>query len=293
VYPVYSRFARLFPKRRGIASLLFCILIVLVLFVPLYFVGRLVFQQARSFYSSIEEQIAGSSIISWIESQELEWRSWIRSAVDGIGSIASRVVNATSAGIFRALAGIFVFLFSQFFLLRDSKRIRDSILELSPLKNTYNEKLIDKFKLIARATILGTIVIGLIQGTIGSVTFLLIGIDTWLLWGVIMLVLAIIPFVGIYFVMLPAALYYFITGDVLRGVILLVVGTAVNWLVDYFVRPWFVGRESRVHVLLIFFSTVGGIFVFGVMGFIIGPVILAIFLTLIEIYRIELLEPAE
>ena len=102
-----------------------------------------------------------------------------------------------------------------------------------------------------------------------------------------MLVLAIIPFVGIYFIMLPAAVYHFIIGDVIKGIILLIVGTAVNWLVDYFIRPWFVGRESRVHDLLIFFSTVGGIFVFGIMGFIVGPVILAVFLTLLEIYRLE------
>ncbi len=304
VYPLFARFASLFPNRRGIASLLFCMLIIIVLFVPLYFIGKLVFDQARSFYETIQtelerfvgegetegiwEQITGSRIISWLEAQNLDWKSWLESAVDGLSNIATEVVNRTSTGVFRTLAGIFVFLFSQFYLLRDSETIRKSIRALSPLKPDYEEKLIEKFKLIARATILGTIVIGTIQGTIGAVTFLLIGVNTWMLWGIIMLVLAIIPFVGIYFIMLPAAVYHFIIGDVIKGIILLVVGTAVNWLVDYFIRPWFVGRESRVHDLLIFFATVGGIFVFGIMGFIVGPVILAIFLTLLEIYRLEL-----
>ena len=303
VYPLFARFARLFPKRRGIASLIFCFLIIIVLFVPLYFIGRLVFDQAQSFYTTIEsevgrfvgegktegiwEKITGSRIIKWLEAQNLNWKSWLESAVNGISSVATEVVNRTSSGVFRTLAGIFVFLFSQFYLLRDSDTIRQSIRSLSPLDPEYEEKLIGKFKLIARATILGTVVIGTIQGTIGAVTFLLIGVDTWLLWGIIMLVLAIIPFVGIYFIMLPAAVYHFIIGDVIKGIILLIVGTAVNWLVDYFIRPWFVGRESRVHDLLIFFSTVGGIFVFGIMGFIVGPVILAVFLTLLEIYRLE------
>lgn len=303
VYPLFTRFARLFPKRRGIASLIFCFLIIIVLFVPLYFIGRLVFDQAQSFYTTIEsevgrfvgegktegiwEKITGSRIIKWLEAQNLNWKSWLESAVNGISSVATEVVNRTSSGVFRTLAGIFVFLFSQFYLLRDSDTIRQSIRSLSPLDPEYEEKLIGKFKLIARATILGTVVIGTIQGTIGAVTFLLIGVDTWLLWGIIMLVLAIIPFVGIYFIMLPAAVYHFIIGDVIKGIILLIVGTAVNWLVDYFIRPWFVGRESRVHDLLIFFSTVGGIFVFGIMGFIVGPVILAVFLTLLEIYRLE------
>jgi predicted PurR-regulated permease PerM len=303
VYPLFTRFARLFPKRRGIASLIFCFLIILALFVPLYFIGRLVFDQAQSFYTTIQsevgrfvgegktegiwEKITGSRIVRWLEAQKLNWKSWLESAVNGISSVATEVVNRTSSGVFRTLAGIFVFLFSQFYLLRDNDRIRKSIRSLSPLDPEYEEKLIDKFKLIARATILGTIVIGTIQGTIGAATFLLIGVDAWLLWGIIMLVLAIIPFVGIYFVMLPAAVYYFIIGDVIKGIILLIVGTAVNWLVDYFIRPWFVGRESRVHDLLIFFSTVGGIFVFGIMGFIVGPVILAVFLTLLEIYRLE------
>ncbi len=192
IYPLFRRFAKLFPKRRGIASLLFCLLIVIVLFVPLYFLGRLVFDQARSFTGRVEteleefigdgegiwDRITQSGIVQWLESQGLQWKSWIETALDGLGSFISTAVDRTSSRIFRTLLGTFVFLFSQFYLLRDSDRIKKGIRALSPLKKNYEEKIIDKFKLIARATNLGTVVIGLIQGTIGSVTFLL--------WGIIM-----------------------------------------------------------------------------------------------------------
>lgn len=303
LYPLFTRISSFLGNRRALVSLLLCLLLLGILFVPTYFLSRSVTEQARELYTALEgaleEAVADegaaefwrrfteSNLISWLEQQGFEWRSWLRSLTDVAGSTASNIINRASSSIFGIIGGIFVFLFSLFYFLRDGERIKQRIRDLSPLKPDHEDRFVERFKVIARAVILGTVVIGLIQGTMGSVTFLILGIRGWLLWGSFMIVLAIIPFVGIYLIMVPAAVIQFITGDIVAGVVLLVVGTAINWLVDYLIRPWFVGRESRIHDLLIFFSTIGGIYVYGVMGFIVGPVLLTVFLTLLDIYGME------
>ena len=303
VYPLFSRVSSFLGNKRALVSLLFCLLLLGILFVPAYFLGREVSEQARNLYTSLEgaleEAVADegaaefwtrfteSNLISWLEQQGFEWRSWIRSLTDLAGSTASTIINRASSGLFGILGGIFVFLFSLFYFFKDGEKMKRRIKDLSPLKPYHEERFVKRFKVIARAVILGTVVIGLIQGTIGSVTFLVLGIRGWILWGSLMIILAIIPFVGIYLIMVPAAIIQFITGNIIAGIVLLVVGTAINWLVDYLIRPWFVGRESRIHDLLIFFSTIGGIYVYGVMGFIVGPVVLTVFLTLLDIYGVE------
>mgnify|MGYP006287719057 CR=1 FL=1 len=301
VYPLYRYWGRLFPKRRGIASVTFCFLLLLVLFVPLFFLGRALIGQAQDLYSRLESSLStsidteggdsvlqnfeNSMLVTWLEQHGFAWRSWLDSLASTFGDLVSRIVNKTSSGIFQILSGLFIFFFSMFYFLRDTEKMKQGIKRLSPLPQKQEKIISRRFKLIARAVILGTIVIGLIQGSIGSATFFILGIKGWAFWGACMTVLAIIPFVGIYIIMLPAALIQFVGGNILFGIILIVVGTAVNWLVDYFIRPWFVGKQSKVHDLLIFFSTIGGIVAYGPIGFIVGPVILTLFISLLEIYR--------
>ncbi|MFW5769261.1 MAG: AI-2E family transporter [Spirochaetota bacterium] len=304
LYPLFTRISSFLGNRRALVSLLFCFLLLGVLFVPSYFLGREASRQAREVYTdlkgALEEAVADgeagefwrrfteSNLITWLEQQGFEWKSWIRSLTDFAGNTASTIINRASSSIFGILGGIFVFLFSLFYFFRDGEKLKRRIRDLSPLRPDHEGRFARRFQVIARAVILGTVVIGLIQGTLGSVTFLVLGIRGWVLWGSFMIILAIIPFVGIYLIMVPAAIIHFITGDIVTGIVLLVIGTAINWLVDYLVRPWFVGRESRIHDLLIFFSTIGGIYVYGVMGFIVGPVILTVLLTLLDIYGVEI-----
>ncbi len=299
-YPLYRYLEKLFPKRKGIASVTFCFLLLLVIFVPLVFLGRELIEQGADLYNRLESSLSPSRseesdgawknfktsmVITWLEQHGFDWKSWLESLASTFGDVVSRIVNKTSSGIFQILSGLFIFIFSMFYFLRDTEKLKAGMKRLSPLPAKQEKIITRRFKLIARAVILGTIVIGLIQGSLGSAAFFILGIPGWAFWGACMTVLAIIPFVGIYIIMLPAALFQFLSGNVLFGVILIVVGTAVNWLVDYLIRPWFVGKQSRVHDLLIFFSTIGGIVAYGPIGFIVGPVILTLFISLLEIYR--------
>jgi len=144
-----------------------------------------------------------------------------------------------------------------------------------------------RFVSVSRATVKGTLVIGLVQGTLGGLTLWIFGVSSPILWGLVMVILSIIPLVGGWLVLYPAAVIQLILGNTWEGVGIIIVTAVVISNVDTLLRPRLVGRDAGMHDLLIFFSTIGGISLFGIMGFIIGPVIAVFFLTILDIYSIE------
>jgi predicted PurR-regulated permease PerM len=158
---------------------------------------------------------------------------------------------------------------------------------LSPLRRNYEDMILDRFLLISRATLKGTLVIGLIQGSLGGLALLVAGVDTWLLWSFVMVILSVIPIAGAWLVMAPAAVIQFFMGNIWQGIVILAANTLVISNIDNVLRPRLVGRDAKMHDLLIFTSTIGGIAVFGIMGFVVGPVIAALFVTILDIYALE------
>ena len=148
-----------------------------------------------------------------------------------------------------------------------------------------NETLLyNKFTSTARATIRGTLLIGLIQGILGAILFSVTGIQGALIWAIIMTLTAIIPAAGSYIIWLPAGIISLIVGDIWQGVLIMVFGFLVISTIDNFLRPILVGKDTQIHPLLILFSTLGGILVFGISGFLVGPIITSFFLALWEMY---------
>jgi predicted PurR-regulated permease PerM len=154
-----------------------------------------------------------------------------------------------------------------------------------PLSDRYTRELAAKFAAVVRATVKGNIAIAVIQGTIGGVTFHLLGIDAAILWGALMIFLSLLPAVGAAIVWLPVAVYFFLVGDVWKGAILVAVGGGVIGLVDNLLRPMLVGKDTRLPDYLILISTVGGLSLFGINGFVIGPLIAALFVAVWSLYR--------
>lgn len=179
---------------------------------------------------------------------------------------------------------VFVLLYSMFFFLKDGPTILDRILYYIPLPETFEQELVNKIVSVSGVVLKGSMVIGMIQGGLAGLAFLVTGIPGWAFWTTVMVVLSLIPAVGSALVWIPAAIYLFSTGSV--GVALaftlwcaIVVGT-----VDNFLRPWIVGQGTRMPDLLVLISTLGGIFLFGAVGFILGPVIASLFLGTLYIY---------
>lgn len=301
-YPLYKKWLNLLRNKNTISAITFCFLILICFFIPLYFISTLVVSQAIDFYNTAENfvrttvekgdlgligDIKQLKVIQWLRFNKLNWQSLLQDSLKSTGKVITFIFNKTSTSILSIIANLFFIFYTLFYFFRDGDKIIKKIRYLSPIRDEYEEKLMARFGAISRATIKGTIVIGIIQGIAGTITFLIFGIKGWILWGVVMIILSIIPIVGSFLIMIPVAMYKIVTGHLWQGIIIIFVAIVLNYAIDYLLRPVLVGQESKMHDLLIFFSTLGGIAVFGVMGFIIGPIIAMLFVTLLDIYGME------
>jgi predicted PurR-regulated permease PerM len=173
----------------------------------------------------------------------------------------------------------FLMLYVLFFLFRDGEALARSIARCIPLHPQHTERLLTQFATVVRATVKGNIVVALVQGTLGGLAFAVLGLPGAMLWGAVMALLSLLPAVGAVLVWGPVAAYYFMSGDLVRGIGLTVWGSIVIGLVDNLLRPILVGKDTRMPDYLVLVATLGGITVFGLNGFVIGPVIAAVFLV--------------
>lgn len=189
-----------------------------------------------------------------------------------------------TAGTATFFLNLFVMLYAMYYFLIHGRGVLEKILYYCPLGPDEEERMLERLRSVTRATIKGTILIGIIQGSLGGLGFYVAGLAGAAFWGTIMIILSIVPGIGAMLVWLPAVLYLLATGDVLKGLVLGAYMGAVVGSVDNLLRPAMVGRDARMPDLLILLGTLGGIFMFGIIGFIIGPVICGLFLTVWEIY---------
>src|SRR5678815_1452172 len=193
---------------------------------------------------------------------------------------ASRMTATTAA----FLLNLFVMFYAMFFFFRDGDKILERIFYYTPLNDEDETRMLTQFASITRATVKGTLMIGVIQGTLAGIAFWVAGIEGAALWGTIMTILSIIPGIGAALVWVPAVIILFVTGQYLTATLLAAWCAAVVGTVDNFLRPVLVGRDAKMPDLLILIGTLGGLFLFGPMGFIVGPIVCGLFLTVWEIY---------
>jgi predicted PurR-regulated permease PerM len=208
---------------------------------------------------------------------------------------AGELVGITSAFLFAALSAttratavfifhFFILLYTMFFFLIGGPALLGGILAYLPLTEADKQRMVEKFVSVTRATLKGTILIGAAQGLLGGLAFWAAGIDGAIFWGTVMTVLSIIPGVGGALVWVPAAIVLMATGEIWRGIGLALFCALVVGSVDNLLRPRLVGQDIKMHELLIFFSTLGGLMFFGAMGFILGPILAALFVTAWEMF---------
>lgn len=206
--------------------------------------------------------------------------------VSGLGNMVFKTASTATAGTLIFFVKFAIMLYAMFFFFVDGPAILKRILYYTPLPNRDEEKLMGGFLSMARATIKGLVVIGVLQGGLAALALWAAGLPSALFWGTLMAVLSIVPNVGSALVWLPACVYLFLTGHVGAGVgvflwCALVVGSADNVL-----RPVLVGKDTKVHELLVLLSTLGGLAMLGLEGFILGPMIAVVFLTVWDIYGV-------
>jgi len=287
---LHARFAR-WPNLTALGSVLICLLIVIL---PLTVLTRSLLQEGLALYRRIEsgQLDLGAYFTQVIDALPPGWYALLQSAgltllpseTLSSGALrASRLLAAHAVDIGQNTLGFMVslgiMLYLLFFLFRDGTRLVQQVFAVMPLDPTHKQLLMDKFFVVVRATLKGNIVIALMQGALGGLIFWILGIPGALLWAVIMAFLSLLPAVGAALIWLPVAVYWLVTGVVLQGVILLLYGVLVISLVDNVLRPLLVGKDTKMPDWLVLISTLGGLTTFGLNGFVIGPLIAALFMS--------------
>lgn len=209
----------------------------------------------------------------------------------GIQLLAGKVVSLGQNTVEFVLS-LFIMLYLLFFLVRDGDDIAGRITGAIPLRPELQRQLAGRFTTVLRATVRGTLVVAIVQGVLGGLIFWILGLNTPVLWGAVMAVLSLLPAVGTGLVWVPTAVYLAVTGAVGKGIILAAYGLLVIGSVDNVLRPLLVGKDTQMPDYVILLSTLGGLAIFGFNGFVIGPMIAAMFITVWDILATHRGSPA-
>ena len=204
---------------------------------------------------------------------------------NNLGDTIARRSLGVLGGIVGGAIKVLFIIFTMYYLFRDSKRIRDALCDVIPLERAQSKQIFNRAREVVQASVYGVLVIAAIQGALGGAAFALLGLPSPIAWGVVMFLLSIVPFAGSYLVWIPATLFLAINGNWGKALILTVWGALIIGTIDNFLRPKLVGEKTKLHELLIFFSMIGGLQIFGILGLVLGPVIVAVTLAFIDIFK--------
>jgi predicted PurR-regulated permease PerM len=298
--PVYRRLL-LRLRRPTPAALLTLAIVLLTVILPFALVTAALAREAASVYPLLKSGELNPALYFHGVFDRLP--EWVGTLLDRFGLIDFDAVQrrliaglaqgsqfiATQAlsigqGTFEFVAGIFITLYLAFFLIRDGAGVLRAVRRAIPLAPEHTQELLDKFTAVIRATIKGNLLVAAIQGALGGLAFWYLGVGGALLWAVAMAFLSLLPAIGAGLVWVPVAVYFLMTGAVWKGMALAAYGVLVIGLVDNLLRPVLVGKDTRMPDYLVMITTLGGMAVFGLNGFVVGPVIAAMFIAAWHIY---------
>ena len=296
-YPVHKRIeARM--NGSGWSAVVSTLLVIVTILVPLTLITYAVVRELTGFAQGLQGNVESlldpnspttGRYLRWLgQYVDIEqWRSqeFIVQRLRNLSSlIASRTLGFVG-GLLGVVIEIFFVIFTMYYLFRDGDRLRAALRFSLPLEGAKASEIIERTREVISASVYGVLVIATIQGALGGLIFFALGLPSPLLWGVVMMFFSMIPMAGAFIVWVPAAIYLALTGSYVKAVILIAFGALVIGSVDNFLRPKLVGERTRLHELLIFFSVLGGLQFFGVLGLVLGPAVVAITLALLDIVR--------
>ncbi len=310
-YPLHIRLNKRL-KRKNVSAFIISVLIILLLTMPFLFILNSLTKESQFVYIRTKQMFTTGDILNIgcapdDESKICSVSNWVGEFVrqpnvryhleDSIRKITASVSEKASQFVFSIptiLLNIFVAFFTTFYFFRDGKEIMEKVKNLLPLKLHHRKQMLQQLDETTYAVIYGSLLIAAVQGAVGAIGFYLFGVSSPITWGILMAIFALVPFIGTAFVWLPVSTLIIVQGfsinsqsTVLRGIGLLVFSALVVASMDNLLKPYLIGRKAKMHPVLVLLGALGGIAFFGFIGFIIGPLILAILVTLLEIYEKE------
>ena len=296
-YPVHQRLLKRL-KKPSLSALLSCLLVILIILVPVVLVTIAVLNEFSGAMNSLQALIAylldpnspyTGRVLGWasqyVDIEQLRSGQYLFDRLKGVsGQVAGRTLGVIG-GVIGALVQMFFVIFTMYYLFRDGDKIFATVRDALPLEQTQATAIMARTRDVIGASVYGVLAIAVVQGTLGGIAFWVLGVPSAIVWGVVMVFLSMIPMLGAFLVWVPAAAYLALTGHPVKALFLVLWGTLVIGMADNFLRPKLVGERTKLHELLIFFAVLGGLQVFGVLGIVLGPVVLAITLALVDVFK--------
>lgn len=221
----------------------------------------------------------------YVDISKIDVEGWISSNLQQLTTYLAGKVSSVVGNVSMAIVSFVFIIFSMFFFIRDGDKIADYIWNLLPMSDDLKQKLATQQREVVEASIYGGLIIAGVQGGLGALIFWILGLPSPLFWGVVMAFLSVIPLVGPWLIYLPAAGILALSGSWVQGIILIVFGSVVVSQADNLLRPVIIGKRAKIPTLILLFSMLGGLKLFGLVGLLLGPIIASMVLTLINFYR--------
>ena len=300
--PVFKFLLKKLPPT--IASVLTCVLIFFVIFIPVVFFVGVISKEAFTLYVMAKDAVFSNQLKNLLESTQIlerfndlllragiakvvTWDELVRPISElgkFVGFSLFEQARFITSNVFNLVLYFGLMLVVVFYMLTDGDKFVKYMYDLSPLSDEHDKKLFEKFTGMAGAVLVGNGFGGLIQGVAGGALFLFLGWSSPFLWGVIMGFLAFLPILGIGIVMIPSAIILILKSRLAAGIFVLIFYGVLSWGIEYLFKPKVVGNRVKMHPLIVFFAILGGLKTYGILGIIYGPLIATLFLTLADIY---------
>ncbi len=293
--PVHRRLVK-WTGRQNLSALLSCLLVILTLGIPAALITWAIVHEITPTVTNLQAGVTGllspdspitGPIIAWLDDHfDLEMvRRQLTEQLGSLGtSLATRTIGIVGSVLYIIVQALFV-VFVMFYLFRDGQQVRIALSNVIPLRHRQTYEIFLRTREVIGASVHGVLVISVLQGALGGLAFWTLGLPSAVLWSVAMMFLSLIPLTGAFVVWIPAAIYLAVNGAWIKALLLTLWGVLVIGLIDNFLRPRLVGGRAKLHELFIFFAVLGGLQVFGIIGIVLGPVVLAIALALFDAFR--------
>ena len=291
--PVHKRVLRITREREGAAALITAVIIVIIILVPVILLGMQIFNEAQLLYVSVTEGGGKDNLFNTVRKLAFYIQRFIPAQIkfsanfdqylkQGLDWLVRHLGDIFS-NLAKILLNLFIFLTALYYMLKDGEKLKKSIIGLSPLADTDDEKIFDIIESAINSVIKGNLTVAVIQGAMTSVGFAVFGVPNAVLWGSVTAIAALIPGVGTSLVLIPAILFLFLSGKNFQGFGLLAWGVGAVGLIDNILGPKLVGRGMQMHPFIILLSVLGGIGYFGPIGFLLGPLTMSLLFAFLEI----------
>jgi predicted PurR-regulated permease PerM len=300
--PLYDVLLRKLNGRKSLAALLVCFGLTGAILLPLMFLAFSLANEANDAYQQVKDPATLTKIQFWLDPtnnpvlhrvnvwlppsyrlENLQLGTKLGTQAQEIGIAVLGVATKLATSVFGFLTDYLMMAVVLFFLLRDSAYFAESVRAISPLSPEDEARFVNRFRVVTRATVVGNLSTALTQGAVSGLIFLFMGLPSPIMWGVLTASLSLVPLVGTALVWVPWTIYLFAVGSPIKAVIFVILQIVAVGGIDNILRPLFMGSDVNMHTLLLFFSIFGGVTYFGILGLVIGPLVFAMAIALLEV----------